>query len=71
MSNGFTQNGNVTMVKHITTILQGLIIMLLVFFGNSVIDNGKAIAIMDTKLSHIVESDKDHDVRIRVLEKTK
>jgi len=61
-------NGEVPMVKYIGGILQSVIILLLVYFGSNVIDNGKAIAVISTKLDVIVKSDEDHGVRIRALE---
>lgn len=67
MANGIL-NGNAPMSRYVGGILQAVIIVLLLSFGSNVIDNGKAIAVISTKLDVIVKSDEDHGVRIRVLE---
>jgi len=63
-----TLNGESPMVRYIGGILQAVIIVLLLSFGSNVIDNGKVIAVISTKLDVVIKSDADHNIRIRTLE---
>ena len=56
--------------KYVGSILQAIIILLLVYFGNSVIDNGKTLVKLTTLAGITTSHFADHENRIRNLEST-
>ncbi len=61
---------DINMSKYVPGILQSIIILLLVYFGNSVIENGKALVNLTTLSAITTTHFADHEDRIRTLEST-
>ena len=54
--------------RHLQTTIQIIIVAIMLWFGNAVTNNGKALVRLTTQLDMYSQQSGDHEKRIRVLE---